>query len=227
MTGIGSLNEKALHSALKDWAARPGDRIEFPVDGYVIDIVRENLLIEIQTRNFSAVRHKLNTLVQTHPIQLIFPVAGQKWIVRLPAEPGQTPSCRKSPKRGSVLQVYEELVSFPELMCHPNFSLHVVIIKEEEVRRFDPKRGWRRRGWTTHERRLREVDQVWKFNDPDDFKCLIPDQLPAKFTTSDLAERLKRPRDFSQKMAYCLNKMNLIHRIGKQGNAFEYARVQE
>ena len=54
MSRIGLINEKPLHASLKQWYARPGDRFEVPVDGFVIDIVRDNLLIEIQTRNFAA-----------------------------------------------------------------------------------------------------------------------------------------------------------------------------
>jgi hypothetical protein len=41
--------------------ARPGDRFEVPVDGFVIDIAQEDLLIEIQTRNFSSIKSKLTT----------------------------------------------------------------------------------------------------------------------------------------------------------------------
>ena len=49
MSGIGLLNEKPLHASLKQWYARPGDRFEVAVGGFVIDIVRDDLLIEIQT----------------------------------------------------------------------------------------------------------------------------------------------------------------------------------
>lgn len=50
---IGVLNEKSLHSQLKEWYFRPGDRFEGIIDGFHIDIVRNKLLIEIQTQNFS------------------------------------------------------------------------------------------------------------------------------------------------------------------------------
>ena len=53
---IGTLGEKSLHSALKDWYAEPGDRLEAEVDGFHIDIVRRKILIEIQTSNFSSQR---------------------------------------------------------------------------------------------------------------------------------------------------------------------------
>ena len=49
--GVGLLNEKPLHASLKAWYAQPGDRFEVNVDGSVIDIVRGELLVEIQTRS--------------------------------------------------------------------------------------------------------------------------------------------------------------------------------
>ena len=40
----------------KAWYAAPGDRMEQPIDGYVADLVRGDELIEIQTRNFGALK---------------------------------------------------------------------------------------------------------------------------------------------------------------------------
>jgi len=66
MNQIGELNEKPLHAALKTWYAGPDDRVEVPVNGgqrgYVIDLVQDDLLIEIQTGNFSSI--KRNSLLK-------------------------------------------------------------------------------------------------------------------------------------------------------------------
>ena len=51
---VGTLREKPLHADLKHWYAEEGDLVEEPVGGYVIDLVRDGLLIEIQTRSFSS-----------------------------------------------------------------------------------------------------------------------------------------------------------------------------
>ncbi len=59
MSGIGLLNEKPLHASLKEWYAQPGDQFEVPVDGFVIDIVRDDLLLEIQTGSFASIKSKL------------------------------------------------------------------------------------------------------------------------------------------------------------------------
>ena len=71
---IGTYQEKSLHAALKDWYASPGDLTEHPVDGYVVDLVRGNELIEIQTRNFAAIKRKLSQLLEEHPVRLVHPI---------------------------------------------------------------------------------------------------------------------------------------------------------
>lgn len=157
MSRISTLNEKPLHEALKQWYAQPGDLFEAPVAGFVVDIVRGNLLIEIQTRNFSAIKRKLERLIVDHPTRLVYPIPHEKWIVKLAADGNSPVSRRKSPKRGVFEHVFDELVRMPALLLHPNFSIELVLIEEEEVRRYDGVRGWRRGGWVTDERRLLRV----------------------------------------------------------------------
>jgi hypothetical protein len=80
---IGSLNEPPLHAALKEWFRHDGDLVEHPVHGFVVDLVRGGLLIEIQTRGFSAMRRKLDHLLDIHLIQIVYPIATRKWITRI------------------------------------------------------------------------------------------------------------------------------------------------
>jgi len=224
---IGSLNEKSLHAELKQWYAQPNAQFEVSVDGYVIDIVRDNLLIEIQTRGFASMKHKLLKLTKTHPVRLVYPIAQEKWIVKLAGDELTEQSRRKSPKRGTVYEVFRELVSFPQLMANPNFSLYVLLIQEEETRRYDGQRGWRRKGWVTHERRLLAVVDEHHFATPEDMKALLPTALDNPFTTSDLTKTLGQPRWLTQKMAYCLREMGAIEPAGKQGNAILYRTVDD
>ena len=221
-SSIGTLNEKSLHAALKAWLLQPGDRTEVPLDGYVIDIVRGDLLIEVQTRNVSAIKTKLRRLTARHPVRLVYPIAQQKWIVKLPTDEQGVPVRRKSPKRGTLLQLFDELVSIPDLLARPTFSLEVLLIQEEEVRRHDVRRAWRRRGWVTQERRLMGFEAAPLLTEPADLERLIPGDLAESFTTADLARALPAPRRSAQKMAYCLSRMGVLTREGKRGNAVVY-----
>jgi len=222
--GISTFNEKPLHAALKDWYARPGDQLELQVEGFIIDIVRGGLLIEIQTTSLASLKRKLLALADDYPVRLVYPIPGEKWIVKLAEDGHSAPSRRKSPKRGKIEDVFRELVSFPKLLAHPNFSLDVLLIQEEEIRRYDGTRAWRRRGWVTEERRLLQVVDRKRFCTPADMEELLPATLVEPFTTSDLAAAIGRPRRLAQRMAYCLRKMGVIEAVDKQGNTILYAR---
>ena len=242
---IGLLNEKSLHADLKAWYARPGDEIEVKVDDYFIDIVRskrgvnelqgiysahvdqeikDHLLIEIQTGNFSAIKRKLTDLTNRYSLRLVYPIAQEKWIVKRPRVKGDTQTRRKSPKRGQVVDIFRELVYLPELLNSPNFSLEVLLIQEEEVRRYDGRKGWRRGGWVTEERHLLSVVERRLFQDKEDLWRLIPSKLPAEFTTADLTRLMKIPKRTAGQVAYCLRRMNTIEQIGKSGRSYLYAR---
>ena len=213
---IGLHNETPLHASLKIWYARPQDRFEVAVDGYVIDILQGDRLVEIQTGNFAAIKGKVMHLVERYPLRLVYPIAQEKWIVKLPVDAGGRPSRRKSPKRGRITQLFTELVSFPELLLHPNFSLEVLMIAEEEVRKFVGKRRWRTQGWGVHERRLLEVAGRFLFDGRDSICSLIPPGLPDPFTSLDLAVSMGESRRLAQKTVYCLRKMGLVAEIGNR-----------
>lgn len=223
--GINTYNEKSLHVQLKDWYARPGDAFEVPVGRFIIDIVRDDLLIEIQTRNFSALKKKLNKLLEDHQVHLVYPVEQEKWLIKLDGK-GKPQNRRKSPKRGTIEHVFQELVYVPQLMNHDNFSLEVILIQAEELRKHSKNRGWRRKGWMTEERRLLNVVESRQFQNREELLSLIPDDIKSPFTTADLSDALNRPRRLMQQMVYCLRAMEAIYMVGKQGNAILYERGQ-
>lgn len=220
---VGTLGEKPLHAGLKRWYAQPGDLVEQPVDGYVIDLVRGDLLIEIQTGGFSSLKRKLPALLERHPVRLVHPIAAQKWIVK--TDERDVTSRRRSPKRGAVVDVFGELVSIPDLLEHPAFGLEVMLVEMEEVWRFDGSRGRRRRGWVVDERRLVDVQERHLFESPADLATLLPRDLPEPFTTAHLADALDATRRTAQQMAYCLRTTGVVTMEGKEGNAILYRRA--
>ena len=221
MSRIGVLNEKPLHAALKAWYAQPGDRFEVPVDGFVIDIVRNDVLLEIQTRHFGAMKSKLAALVGSHRVRLIYPIAREKWIVQSPVNGDGFATRRKSPKRGRVEDLFRELVGIPRLLSHQNFSLEVLLTREEETRRFDRRRRWRAKGWVTEERRLLEVVDRKVFDGPASWLALLP-VFAEPFTSRDLAEAIGVRVDLAQKMTYSLREAGLVQPAGKRGRAMLY-----
>ncbi|MCC6804553.1 MAG: hypothetical protein IT319_16840 [Anaerolineae bacterium] len=225
MRVIGTLAEKSLHAALKAHYAQPGDTLECDLGGYVIDIVRglpdAPSCIEIQTGSLGKMKPKLAALLDRYPVRVVHPIAQERHIVRIDAD-GVIVSRRKSPKRGTVYELFPELVSFPALMTHPNLSLDVALVREEAVWIDDGRGSWRRKHWSIHDRHLIDVVGVVTLATPGDFAALLPADLPPEFDSGELAKAIRQPRYVAQKMAYCLRAMGVLAVTGKRGRAWVY-----
>ena len=220
---IGTLNEGSLHRQLKEWYRRPGDELEVPVGGYVIDLVRGTTLVEVQTAGFAPLRRKLPRLLDDHDVRLVAPIPLTRRIVRL-SPGGEILSARRSPKRGRIEDVFGRLVSIPELLAHPRFELELLLTHEEEHRRWEPGRGRRRRrGWSVVGRGLVSVEQSLVLSSPADAAALLP-LLPDVFDTADLAEAACCSRRLAQQTVYCLRALGTIEAEGKRGRAVLYRR---
>ena len=222
---IGIMNETSLHADLKSFYALPGDQLEQPVEGYLVDIVRDEQLIEIQTKNFSAMKSKLNALLDHYFIRLVHPIAYERWIVRV-SKDNQLISRRKSPKRGYLEELFKELVRIPKLAGHPHLSIEVLMTQEEVVWRDDGQGSWRRKGWSVADRRLIQVLSRRLFDEAEDYAALLPTSLGESFTNRDLVEYLRiKPRVAGQ-MTNCLRKMSLIKKIGDRDRYILYQKIE-
>jgi hypothetical protein len=225
---IGVLRERSLHAAVKSWYARPEDHLETQIDGYVIDIAREDdLLVEIQTRSFAPLKSKLRSLTQTRRVRLVHPIAVEKWILRVDAD-GARLGRRKSPKRGRVEDVFGELVSIPDLLTCERFALEVLLIQEEEVRCYDGNGTWRHPEWRRADRRLLEVVERCNLATPAHLLRLLPGagDLPRPFTNRELAAAAGVRLALAGKMTYCLRAMEALTVVGRgKHNAQLFAEV--
>ena len=222
---IGEFNERSLHRALKARYAIAGSATEQVIDGYVADVVVGNRIVEIQTGSFSPLRNKLPRLLKRHPVTLVHPIAQDRYIVKIPTDPGVPQTRRKSPKHGSVFQIFSVLASIPALLAHPNLTLEIVITVEEEIRAVKQGRGWRRRGWASLDRRLLDVVATHTIASMADLFEMLDAELPGRFTTNDIARAMKSSRRLGQQAAFCFREAGVSEICGKDGNALVYRRV--
>ena len=223
---IGTLNEKPLHAALKRWAAEPGDRFEVPIGRFVADIVRGDEILEIQTGSTVVLKRKLSTLLARHAVRLVLPIAALKTLITLD-ETGAEVGSRRSPRRGSLLDAFHELMNLRTFLGDPNFAVDIVLIHEEEVRRPRLRKRTRayQKRWEIEERRLIEVVDSVSLHHPADYLAFIPPTLADPFTTTDLGEAIGRPRRMATKMAYVLREIGVLTAVGKAGNSILYERA--
>ena len=211
------MTEFSLHSQIKEWYRKEEDKLEAKLGNYVIDIIRKKLLIEIQTGNFSSIKNKLDHLLLTYQVRLVYPISKQKWIVHN-SKSGRIIRRRKSPKKGKLIDLFYELVHFPFFIINSNFSIEVLLIEEEEFRLNDGKGSWRRRGVSITDRKLLKVFNRVVFRNSQDFLEVLPKDLEKYFSNKILAQHIGISVNLSQKITYCLRKMGVISVIGKKGS---------
>ena len=131
---------------------------------------------------------------------------------------------RRLRSRGSVFDLFDELVSVPTLLDHPNLTLDVVLVSVTRVEDVDPRARRGRRAFRTVDRQLREVLEVRRFHDTRDLARLLPADLPPEFTTADLAQRAQVSRDVAQRMAFCFRALDVIVEVGRSRAGVRYAR---
>lgn len=214
--GIGQLSERSLHAALKEYLAQPGDQFEFKLGRNVIDIARDGMLIEIQTRHLYALRPKLKRLLDGHRVHVVHPLPFERWIVRESADGGVVR--RKSPRHAPVHDIFGELVRVPDLVKHPNLSLEVLLIREEQTWREDGLGSWRRGHWSLADTRLLGVASSHVFTGPADYLALLP-ELVAPFSNADLARVKGWNSRIAGRATYALKAMGMLEDAGKQGRS--------
>ena len=214
--------ETSLHRQLKArYCVVEADR-EVWVGDFRVDAVVEGRLIEVQQASLAALRTKIRTLVETHDVLVVKPLAASTRIVRYESAGGPVAWARKSPTKRGWWHLFDDLVHFVRVFPHPRLTLEVVLLDQEEHRIPAPKRRQRSKDYRTQDRLVLEVRDVKTFRTAGDLLALLPIELPSPFSTAELAKLAHIPRWLAQKAAYCLRHTGAITAAGKRGHACLY-----
>ncbi len=211
-----------LHLALQRYYAGDSGQIEARYGRYKVDVLRDGVAYEVQTRSFARLRSKVEALSNLLPVVIVYPVADTKVIVRTDPATGAELSARKSPKRGDAVEVFPELRAIAPLLSRGTVSLEIVHTIERELRCDDGKGSRYRRRVSLAGRELVAIVQTRRFAAPSDYAALLPTNLPEQFTVADLAQAAGIGRWLSGQMASTLVRIGTTQRVGKRGNAYIY-----
>ncbi len=216
-----------IHRQLADRYAGDGGLTEVKVARFVVDVVVGRQFIEIQLGSFHKIRPKLEHLCRLGPTVLVFPIAREKRIIKLAPDSDAEQSRRRSPRRGSVLDITPELPWICDLIPNGNFAVDVVLTREDEYRR-DCRRGrhWRRK-YEIINRELLSVVRTVRLDQPADYLRLLPRRLRQPVTNRSLAGRLGRHRRIAQTLTSSLRKMGAIEAAGRTGEGIYYVTVAQ
>ena len=229
--GINLYSEHSLHATLKEYLAGPGDRLEVLVGGRVVDLVRaDGELVEVQTGSLGKIVPKVLALAAAgHKVRIVHPIAAEREIRRLDPTTQELLSVRRSPKRGDVYSLFDELVKAAGLIASRNVTVEVLIVRTAEFKTRDGSGSWRRRGDRLIDRELVEVLSTRSFRTRGQWLALIPKTLPPPWSSAALGEALGIAPDRARKILYCLARAGLLVEAKKDGRLKTYvaARVSK
>lgn len=214
--------ETSLHRQLKERYAGQGHPTEVKLGSYRIDVVRGEELVEIQHGSLAAIRDKVRKLCETHRVLVVKPIVARKTIIKLNAK-GREVSRRLSPKRGKLLDTFDELVYFTRSFPHGNLTIEAMLVEIEETRTpgHGRRRRWRRDDHVVVDQKLIATGDCVRLATAADLLMLLP-PLPSPFHTGDLAAAAAVPRHVAQRIAYCLRLTGAVRTTGKRGNTLLY-----
>ena len=222
--GIGTLQEKTTHAVVKQYLEPDREYQEQRFEGYVADILKDDQIIEIQTRGFNKLRDKLKAFLPHCEVTIAYPIPYEKWVIWLKEDTLQQVSRRRSPKKGKPYEIFKELYKIKAYLNHPNLHLHILLVNMEEYRLLN---GWsydKKRGSTRYDRIPLEIMDEIQIEKREDYIKLLPEELGEVFTTKDYQKCGKVPIGTARLALNILYSLDIVEKVGKEGNTILYSR---
>lgn len=190
--GIGTLKEKRLHSIIKHFLCDNETYHEVGIADtrYVADVRIGNLIYEVQTGDFYPMRRKIeHYLTKTDcTVTVVHPIPVCKWISWVDPETHEILPRKRSPKRGSPIDLLPQLYSLLPHLQNPRLRYHLLLLEVEDFRLLNGRRSRdRKRGSERYERIPLSLLGELELQSPADFARFVPAELPRVFTVREFS----------------------------------------
>ncbi len=220
--GIGTLSEKTIHAILKAYYANSEEEVEITLEGKVVDIYNGKEVFEIQTRSFDKLRGKLEVLLPSYNICVVYPIPRNKYVIWMDEETGEMSKPRKSPQTGSAYFIFKELYRIKQYLSCKQLQFKIVLMDMEEYRLLN---GWskdKKKGSTRFDRVPLTFVQEISITCIKDYMQFIPCELDELFTVQDFAKAAKIKKKLAQIVVHILAALELIQHVENKGKAYVY-----
>lgn len=220
--GIGTLNEKSIHAALKNYYSNDYDQ-EAKIGGFYADIVTENGIYEIQTANWGKLNKKLEVMLEACHVTVVYPY--EKRIKASSVSDTSGELIREGSFRydNSLTEFFLELYRIKSFLTDPNLTVCIAELEIERVNYVSEKTG-RRRGRGRYTKIPKALRREIYLEKPEDYRIFLPEGLSEEFTVREL-QGLVKATD-AKIMLEILGYMGVTERLGRRGNSEVYRVVE-
>ena len=225
--GIGTLGEKTLHAVLKNYYEPHEEKHEIKVGRFVADIVGEQGVIEIQTRNFGSLLEKLDNFLEFCEVTVVYPLPALKYVAWLDMDTGEIGEKHKSPKKCRIYDAFKEIIRIKYALDNPRFHLVLCFLEMDEIRYLN---GWskdKKRGSSRCDRIPKDIIEEVRFDCVEDYRRFLPDGLPEEFTSAHYAKACRISKQLASSGLNILNYLGLVEHDNKKGKSFIYKVVEK
>lgn len=219
--GFGSQKEKTVHSFLKSFYSGNPDYEEVMSDGFICDVLKEDNVIEIQSKYFYRLREKLLVLLEKYKVMIVFPVAHQKTLEWISPVTGEIVSRKKSPKKGDIYDFLPEAYGIRDLLKHPNLSFCISLIDITESKLLDGYGKERKIRSTKYDRRPERYHKEYFVSDIKDYVMFVPHGLET-FDRQEYAKAVKLNQHDASTALTLLSYLGVVEKIGVRNRKYIY-----
>lgn len=227
---INTYNESSLHKELKEkYAAFCKGQTEVNYNGFICDVINDEVIYEIQTSNISKLRPKIEKLSQTRKIWIIFPVAENTEILVIDQN-GKNIGKRKSPKKENIFCIFRQITGILDLLDLENLRIKVLFISQQRIRQktdeavqLANKSRRHKREWVPVDKKLITINHETEITGKNDLINLVKKELGNKedFCIKDLKQTAIKEQ--ANLVIWCLKKLNAIKQTKTIGKSKYYS----
>jgi len=216
--GIGTLNEKRIHAALKNYFSNEYDQ-EAKIGSFYADIVTENGIFEIQTGSFNRLNKKLEVMLSVCHVTVVYPYEKRTRIISADDTDGEVLREGNFRTNNSLTKFFLELYRIKSFLTDPNLSICIAELDVEKVNYVCEKTG-KRRGRGAYTKTPLMLRREIYLEKPSDYFALLPENLPEEFTVKELQGYVKATD--AKLMLEILLYLGAADKVGKRGNSEIY-----
>lgn len=223
IASIGEYMEKSIHSVLKNYFEIDKAYQEVKVDSYICDIKNEYGIIEIQTRSFDKLRHKLDVFLENFDVTVVYPIIVNKKIVYLD---DTSKGLRMSPSHKTIFSGFSELYKIKTYLTNPHLHFHFVYLETLDV-----KKGYRLNRY--HQLKHLSQDSIplslikeESYDTYTDFYKIL-DGINEPFTVKSLSKLKKAKKEDVQICITVLKYLGIIKHVDTIKREYVYEKIGE
>lgn len=209
LSNIGSLGEGTLHLVLKNYISANRENQEVKFGKKIIDVFLDGRAYEVQTASFSSLKSKLSEFLPKIPVTIIYPVIRDKRIAWTDPETGEISSYRKSPKKETLLSVFNQLVYIKDFLADKNLSFCIFELSVDETKLLCGYSRDRKKGSVRLNRTPTKLYNISQFGSFKEFSSFLPSE-ENEFSVKTLSKHLGINLVLARKIIYCMLHANII-----------------